>query len=155
AVRTYSGVLTRLPKSRPMSDAMTLAGTLPTEIARKIGAAPQLAGDDGPLPETNLDWALHWASRGLRLFPTERFLGIPLVARWYASASCETAQIVAWWSEWRDADIGAAPELSGHFALAVVGDDGLESLNALEEKHGELIPDFTTETLWNTKHLWF
>jgi hypothetical protein len=137
-----------------VTDIVTLSD-LPLEIARQIGAAPQLAGVATPEPETTLDWALHWAARGLHIFPCERFLGRPMVPKWYTEATNNAAQIVEWWAAHPTADIGVVPEHSGHFVLSAVGEDGLESLDALEAKYGEFSPDFTTFTGWETEHLWF
>lgn len=132
-----------------------LAHSMPREIANKIGAGPSVSCADRPLPTTPLDWALHWAARGVSLFPCKSFLGVPIVSKWYTAASSQPGQLVEWWSETRDADIGAVPDKSGHFVLAAIGGKGRESLKCLEKTRGPLCPEFRTETRWGDYHLWF
>jgi Bifunctional DNA primase/polymerase, N-terminal len=131
-------------------------GELPPALAKLVGVnARPLFLDEEPLPSTMLDWALRWASRRLRVFPCKSWLGSPIPPKWYRSATYEVAQLVEWWSETPDADIACVPDLSGHFVLSVVGDDGLESLDTLESKYGELAPMFVTESRWGALHYWF
>ena len=140
-----------------MTDTISIASAIPDDLARMIGALPRLAGsDDGLEPETMLDWALWWAERGIPVFPCKKFLGLPIVPKWYSAASTRTKEIAEWWSEHPDADIGAVPELSGHFVISAVGDEGHESLDALETKYGDaFVAEFMTMTRWNTMQLWF
>src|SRR5690349_15985472 len=129
---------------------------LPSELSRKIGALPELAGAvDETMPEPLLDWAIRWAKQGLRIFPCKSFLGTPITPKWYGAATCHVAQLVEWWSETPDADIAAVPELSGHFVLAAIGRNGRTSLDALEKQYGALTPAFATESRWGDRHLWF
>lgn len=141
-----------------MTDTIAIASAIPDDLARMIGALPQLAGSDGdaPEPETMLDWALWWAVRGVHVFPCKSFLGIPVMPKWYSAASISTGQLAEWWSARPDADIGAVPELSGHFVISAVGQEGQASFDALEEKYGKtLVPEFMTMTRWNTVQYWF
>jgi Bifunctional DNA primase/polymerase, N-terminal len=145
-----------------MSNVETLAseigspGNLPYDLARKIGAAPKNARtDDEPVPETMLGWAIHWAERGLYVFPCKSWLGSPISPKWYSVATNSVAQIVEWWSETPNADIAAIPDRSGHFVIAAVGPRGLTSLKTLETQYGKLSPLFTTETACSSLHLWF
>jgi hypothetical protein len=138
------------------TEAALSSGIVPPDLARVIGAAPELVGTgDKPLPETMLDWAIRWAERRLHLFPCKSFLGTPIPPKWYREATPNVAQLVEWWSETPDADIAAVPDLSGHFVLAAVGSRGLASLDALEMRFGTLSPIFATETRWGDNHLWF
>ncbi len=133
-----------------------VAPSLPLDLARRIGAISDLVGSpDEVLPQTQLDWALRWAHRGLHVFPCQSILGTPIPKKWYAVATPEVSHIVEWWSETSDADIAAVPELSGHFVFAVCGEAGEQSLAALESRHGKLAPEFETDTRWGIRHLWF
>ena len=140
-----------------MTDTIEIASAIPDDLARMIGALPCLAGsDDATEPESMLDWALHWAKRGVHVFPCKKFLGLPIVPKWYHDATTNTSQIAEWWYKHRDADIGAVPEKSEHFVISVVGEAGHESLDALEEKYGDaFVAEFLTTTRWNTMQLWF
>lgn len=133
------------------------SANLPYDLARQIGAIPELIGtDDGPEPQTQLGWVLYWVKKHhLPLFPCKSWVGIPITSKWYRDATCSLPKLVEWWSETPDADIAAVPELSGHYVLAAVGNRGLVSLEALEERHGDLSPEFTTENRWGDLHLWF
>lgn len=125
-------------------------------LAGAVGALPiSVRGADDSQPMTLLDWALHWAGRGISLFPCKSFLGSPLVSKWYSAASNQPGQLIEWWSETQDADIGAVPDKSGHFVLAAIGGQGRVSLKHLEKMHGPLCPEFRTETRWGDYHLWF
>jgi hypothetical protein len=87
-------------------------------------------------PETQLDWALHWAKKGLKIFPCVEFLG-------------------KWWSLNPHADIAAVPDLSGHFVILAVGERGLNNLARLEIEHGDFKPEIMTWTCWGDFALWF
>ena len=131
--------------------------TMNKELAHQIDALPNLVGTEHePDPHAQLDWALRWAKRGLHIFPCEPFLGRPLVTGWYRAAAATVANIVEWWAESPDADIAAVPDLSGHFVILVNAEEGgLESLAALEDRYGQLQPDFTTTNRWRNLHMWF
>ena len=127
------------------------------EFARLIGA--KVEGDaDRPQPETVLDKALQWQERGLLLFPAQCHLGTPLIKNWntvYSAASKDRSQIIAWWSEWPDADIGAVPDRSGHFVIsACKSEDGLSSLDDLEDEYGDLPAEFSYENRWGDRFFW-
>ncbi len=139
--------------SKPIAKASKTA--IPLGLARRIGAASPKEGDAEVMPTLPIDWALYWAERDIHVFPCASILGTPLIAKWYSLATASADQIVEWWSQWRDADIGAVPQKSGHFVIAITGDEGEASLAALEEKYGRLTPDFETATRWNSRHLWF
>jgi hypothetical protein len=129
--------------------------TLPGELARRIGAAPPLPGEAAPEPQTKLDHAISWARQGLHVFPCKSWLGTPLVKNWWKVASHDPGQIRQWWSETPDADIAAVPSMSDHFVIAVIGTRGHASLEKLEEKYGELTPEFVTVNWRDDLHLWF
>src|SRR5947208_15807745 len=58
----------------------------------------------GGMPLTPLDWALHWAGKGIHVFPCEQHLGTPLLDPWYTAATTDPSKIIAWWSATPDAD---------------------------------------------------
>src|SRR5437762_466211 len=109
-----------------------MTDALSPELARLLGVTIAGAGNR-PQPETVLDKALQWAEQGLFLFPAHCHLGTPLINDWntvYSNASADRSKIVAWWSKWADADIGAVPDRSGHFVLSVCkAEGGLDSLD--------------------------
>jgi Bifunctional DNA primase/polymerase, N-terminal len=105
-------------------------------------------------PVTMLDWALHWQRQGLFLFPCSKFLGDPLIKDWHASASAKDETVINWWSKWPDADIGVAPDRSGHFVVvAVMKEGGYDSLAAVRDELPEL--DFERWSPWREHFLWF
>jgi hypothetical protein len=130
-------------------------GAFPIELARRIGAASPLDGQDAPEPSIMLDWALRYAALRLHIFPADSFVGNPLIDDWYASATAGPSAIIKWWTKWPDADIGVAPDKSGHFVIGVMGDEGAGSLNDIEEAHGVLIPDHDFTNRWGNRYLWF
>ena len=125
---------------------------LPLPLAEAINAVPSAAELE---PESNLEWALHHAGQGLRVFPCVKFLGIPFTEKWFTEASSERSRIVPWWSEYPDADIAAVPDLSGHFVIRLIGETGQERLTELEAEHGEFEPEFRYQNLHGDEHLWF
>src|SRR5436190_1170455 len=51
---------------------------------------------------------------------------------------------------------GPAPDRSGHFVLsACKAEGGLDSLNALEDQHGDLPAEFSYENRWGDMFFWF
>jgi hypothetical protein len=130
-------------------------GSLSGRLARQIGVAPPLPGEEPAKPKTKLGWAMHWARRGIHVFPCQRWLGRPLVPKWYSAATTQPDKLVDWWSEWPEADIGAVPNASGHYVIAACGQMGRNSLAILEIMHGKLEPEFRYETRWHDQHLWF
>ena len=91
-----------------MSNIETSPGTLPHDLARRIGADPDFNEiHDQPSPQTMLGWAIRWAQRGLHLFPCKSFLGSPIPQKWYSVATSDIAQLVEWWNEIPNADIAA------------------------------------------------
>jgi hypothetical protein len=127
---------------------------LPRELAQRIGVRNEDT-PDSVAPETMLDWALHWSDRGVHIFPCVRFLGRPLLPKWYEHATVSTALIVEWWSRWPNADIGAVPDRSCHYVIAAFKDEGgLHSLAGLESQYGELPAEIAYETGWGDEILW-
>ena len=126
---------------------------LTPELARRLGAtAPDV---ERPEPEVMLDWALHWARQGMKIFPCARFLGTPLVEHWYRDATQEISFIVKWWSENPTADIAAVPDRSDCFVIIAAGEIGAESLAEIEAEHGELPTQYRYMTARDeSEHLW-
>lgn len=128
------------------------APVLPPELAKRIGMQ---TAEKAPEPLLMLDWALRWATRDLHVFPCQRFLGIPLVAKWYAAATDDAARIVEWWSEWPEADIAGVPDKSGHFVIVASGEEGAESLADIEAEYGVLPTSFRYfNRSGDSEHLW-
>jgi hypothetical protein len=119
---------------------------IPDAWQRRIGAAE---------PATMLGYALHWARRGLHVFPCEQFLGDPLIAHWHKHATTDEETIIEWWSEHPDADIGAVPGKSGQWATIAAGRKGRITFSLLEENLGEITPTLYYMDRWDNYHLWF
>lgn len=123
---------------------------------------------DSPL----LTAALAYAARGWAVFPcAPRVLPgagkngedlepkRPLVLRGFHAATCDPAQIRAWWARWPDALIGTPTGLAiGHWVLDVDvhdGKPGLKSLAELEDSNGPLPSTGMVRTVSNGLHLLF
>jgi len=119
-----------------------------------------LGATDGeqPQPSTMLDHALNWAARVFYVFPAEPHLGRPYIADWRGGATTSRDTILGCWSkpDWYNADIGSAPDRSGHFVLSAHHDEGgIESLADLEGEYGELKAELDYHDRWGSRFLWF
>lgn len=138
--------LDELPKPERPRLAISLA------LAERIGMQ---TNERKPEPLIMLDHALRWARDGVNVFPCRRFLGSPLVTRWYAAATKDAGQIIEWWSDHVDADIAAVPDQSGHFVIVASGEEGADSLAAIEAEYGPLPAEFRYQNrLQDSEHLW-
>jgi hypothetical protein len=107
------------------------------------------------LPSTKLAWAIHWARKGLFVFPVQGGIGIPAIDAWYKHATLDVGRIIEWWTQFPTCDVGCALDKSGHYALAVIGDDGRNTVADHEKWHGAFGPDFRMTTPWNNELLLF
>lgn len=91
-----------------------------------------------------LEWAQWYAAYGWAVFPCHGKR--PITSRGLYDATCDAAQIAAWWSQWPDANIGHP--LDAHtWALDVdARHDGLETLQELERCYGTLPRTVTSLT---------
>ncbi|MDQ3217678.1 MAG: bifunctional DNA primase/polymerase, partial [Actinomycetota bacterium] len=87
-------------------------------------------------PRTKLDWALHWAARGWRVFPLTRGKkpGAEMTG-WQNKATTDEEQIREWWARHPDANIGGCTD------DRLVGDadadkGGLITLEMFQEEFG-------------------
>ena len=93
-----------------------------------------------PDPTTNLDWALEYASEGLRVFPLLPGSKAPATANGVKDATTDIHAITRWWTDMPDAGIGLAPE-------AVVGGacflefDQKPTLKDWAKNEGQPIPE--------------
>jgi len=77
-----------------------------------------------------LNSALNYAKKGWYVFPVSRQSKKALISEWQHKATTNPQQIVSWWGQWKDANIGV---LAGKSNLAIVdidqknGRDGYES----------------------------
>jgi hypothetical protein len=102
-----------------------------------------------------LDAALAYAEEGLSVLPLHsvqkavcscskgaactRAGKHPRLARWQEKATCDPAQLRAWWSNWPEANIGIALGQGQRLvALDIDGEEGRGSLAELEATHGPL-----------------
>lgn len=105
---------------------------------------------------TKLDWALHYAGKGLAVFPVRPNSKHPLQDNWPDLATSDPAQISEWWEQWPDANIGAHPGASGHVVIDVDTKkvDGFASLKELEAAFGVLPETMQTVTPTGGRHVW-
>jgi len=138
-----------------MNSTEAQSGSLPTELARRIGAVPPLPGEVGPEPQTMMDWALHWTRQGLNVFPCENYVGNPLVEKWHKAATNNASQIAEFWSAFPYADIACVPDRSGQFVIGIFGRIGLASMHKIEGEYGKLDPAFVVKNRWGNQYLFF
>lgn len=97
-----------------------------------------------------IEYALQAAGRGWRIFPIHTTISghcscgrdcgdnaskHPRIKRWQDHATSDPAQIRAWWSKWKDANIGLVTG-GGLAVLDIDGPDNLAVLGALAGPHG-------------------
>lgn len=95
-----------------------------------------------------LDRALQYAGRGWHVFPLRPRGKLPIVAKrnggnGFYDATTDRAQIVAWWTQWPDANIGLATGASG---LTVLDIDGPEGLALYQKVAGDRPPTLAAKT---------
>ncbi len=122
---------------------------------------------------TNLDAALSYAARGWRVFPLHTpdaqqqcscrkrdcsSVGKhPRTLNGLKDATTDQSQIAKWWRIWPEANVGLVTGLeSGLLVLDIDADtDGLESIESLEEIHGDLPTTWAVRTGGGGMHLFF
>jgi len=103
-----------------------------------------------------LEAALSYAAHGWRVFPVEPRGKKPLIKDWPKKATTDARKINEWWTKWPDANIGVATgEGSGLFVLDVDGEEGSNSLIALEAEIGPLPETLESQTGTGGRHLFF
>ena len=89
-------------------------------------------------------------------FPCKPAGKAPLTARGLHDASRDPEQLGRWLDQYPDANIGVRTgRESGIVVLDVDGDDGFESLRALERQHGALPRTASVKTPRGGAHYWF
>ena len=90
---------------------------------------------------TLLDAALTLNAKGFALFPLQPKGKTPVTRRGFHDASKDPALIKRWWTSAPECNIGLPTgSINGFFVLDVDGDEGEQSLAALEREHGALPP---------------
>jgi hypothetical protein len=106
-------------------------------------------------PPSKLGHAIAYARKGIRVFPLHEIesdgecscgkLRCPSAGKhprlkdWQRLATLDEDQLAAWWRDWPNANIGIKCGVESNLTvLDVDGDEGRESLRALELEHGEL-----------------
>ncbi|MBR1279972.1 bifunctional DNA primase/polymerase [Bradyrhizobium sp. AUGA SZCCT0283] len=98
--------------------------------------------------------AIHYASRGLPVFPCLPRGKTPAVARGFHAATTNPATIRRYWTD-PERNIGIPTGVSsGFWALDLDGAEGAATLRVLEVKHGTL-PTTRTVVTSRGKHMWF
>jgi hypothetical protein len=64
-----------------------------------------------------LDRALAHAKAGFYVLPVMPGAKVPLIEGWQHEATRDQFQIESWWEANPEANIGAVPDLSGHFVV--------------------------------------
>ena len=59
------------------------------------------------MEKTKMEWALEAAARGCRVFPIAANTKNKILVKWKTEASSDPLQIMEWWAEFPDANIGA------------------------------------------------
>lgn len=114
------------------------------------GAAPQDHHADSRLARA----ALSYVSKiGVPVFPCRARDKAPLTRHGVHDATIDELQIVGWWSQWPDANIGIATG-EGVLVLDVDGPEGEATLSALVAVHGPL-PLTPEQTTGKGRHLFF
>lgn len=104
----------------------------------------------------NLNTALQYAQRGLAVFPVREMDKTPLTKNGCKDAIKDADIIRRWWGQLPNANIGMATgQASGLWVLDIDGDEGAESLRALEATYGDLPPTMEVLTGGGGRHLYF
>ena len=115
-----------------------------------------------PRDASMLAHALYWAARGFSVFPVRPELTdgrkVPQISGWGELATTNPDQIMRWWSDWPDANVGAVPDKSGCYVVDLdvkSGKDGLLELRMLAGPGGVPFPDtLTIRTGSGGQHRW-
>lgn len=100
--------------------------------------------------------ALQYAQRGLAVFPVKEKDKTPLTKNGCKDAIKDAETIQRWWSQIPHANIGIATgEPSGLWVLDIDGEEGEDSLKALEAAHGALPHTMEAHTGGGGRHLYF
>jgi Bifunctional DNA primase/polymerase, N-terminal/Primase C terminal 1 (PriCT-1) len=101
-----------------------------------------------------IDAALRYADHGWPVFPC--WGKEPATAHGLKDASTGVRQIMRWWGRWPQANIAIRTGRdSGLLVLDVDGEQGVESLRALERQHGELPRTASAKTPRGGSHFYF
>lgn len=100
--------------------------------------------------------ALQYAQRSLAVFPVKEKDKTPLTKNGCKDAIKDAEAIHRWWSQSPNVNIGIATgEPSGLWVLDIDGEEGEDSLKALEAAHGALPPTMEVHTGGGGRHLYF
>lgn len=104
----------------------------------------------------NLNMALQYAQRGLAVFPVREMDKTPLTKNGCKDAIKDADIIQRWWEQLPNANIGMATgQASGLWVLDIDGEEGEDSLRALEAAHGALPSTMEVFTGGGGRHLYF
>ena len=92
-------------------------------------------------PTTNLDWALKYASMGLRVFPLQPGTKIPMTAHGVKDATDDPALIKEWWTRTPDAGIGLAARAEKVGDACFLEFDQKPTLTDWAKNEGQPIPE--------------
>src|SRR5215212_5217636 len=103
-----------------------------------------------------LDAALRYVLQRRPVFPCEPGGKRPLTHRGLHDATTDPDTLATWWDRWPDANVAIRTgAVSGLVVLDIDGDDGTESLRALEREHGPLRPTASVVTPSGGGHVYF
>jgi hypothetical protein len=102
-----------------------------------------------------VDYALHYAERGLYVFPVAPRGKNPLTEHGFKDATTDPAQIRAWWERWPEANIGLDCGRSGVVVIDIDGAEGMASWQALVGRLGLAAQTKVAKTGGGGRHLYF
>lgn len=100
--------------------------------------------------------ALNMADKGWPVFPCKPGEKAPATANGLKDATTTRRQIIAWWSRYAQCNIGVCTGVeSGFVVLDIDGDEGVESLRALEREFAPLPKTLSVVTPSGGQHYYF
>lgn len=100
--------------------------------------------------------ALKLASKGWHVFPCRPGEKVPATPNGLNDATVEWGRIIDWWNKYPQCNVGVCTGAkSGFVVLDIDGDEGVESLRALEREFGPLPTTMTVCTPSGGQHYYF
>ena len=108
---------------------------------------------------TIIEEAIQYAKQGWKILPLKKGTKLPQINAWQENASDDMEQIVAWWEDFPNSNIGVQTgSVSGIWVLDIDvkgAGDGIDSLDTLTKKHGSLPETLLAKTASGGYHYFF